>query len=217
LVLGTFFAGRSGFVGAILAVFFYLFSHRNFVFKIKNLLYGFILLLFSILLIYVLVPNFIILLIERVFPFVFEFYFKYESTGIIQTSSTNRLRQMWSIDIDSIVYFIGSGYFTDPVTGAYYGRVDVGYLRNILFGGLPWVFVMIFYQFYVGAMEFTASKKINIDKKTFICFLFFIILIFDAKAMAVGFLKYSFTILLLYHFSLIYEYDIILNCERGKN
>lgn len=205
LVVGTFFAGRSGFVGAILGVIYYCFSKGNLLLKFKNFIYGIILFFLTVIAIYLLFPSFTHLLVEKVFPFVFEFYYKYETTGIIQTSSTNTLLNMWSIPISENTYIYGTGLFTDPIKGTYYMETDVGYIRNLLFGGIFWVIMVIIYHLYINCFIFLRSKMIDSNTKLFILFLTLYALILEAKAMTIGYNKYIFIILSFYFISLIYE------------
>ena len=145
------------------------------------------------------------MLIERVFPFVFELYFKYVASGEIQTYSTNRLGEMWSVPISSTTFFLGDGLFTDPVSGKYYMFTDVGYLRNLLFGGFFWVILVISYHFYLSSADLLFNKKVDYNNKLFIVFLLLYMLILEAKAMALGYNKYAFIILVSYLIAWIYE------------
>jgi hypothetical protein len=216
LVLGIFFAGRSGFIGLIMGVILYFISRSDIGLKCRNILYALSYLCIMIAAVYMFFPNFVELLVDRVFPFAFEFYYKYNASGVLQTNSTNILFRMWSVPVDYETYFIGTGFFTDPVSGRYYMRVDVGYLRNLFFGGLAWCFLMVSYQALIGGMGCIIFKEISKKEKVFICILFASMLIFEAKAMALGFLKYPFTISLFYYFSLIYEYEIIPRISPKK-
>jgi hypothetical protein len=209
LILGTFFSGRSGFIGAIIGLLYYFFARDKTRLKVRNIMYAIILILVVILASLIILPKFVDLLIERVFPFVFEFYYKYESTGILQTNSTNVFKKMWSISIEGKDILFGTGLFTDSATGEYYRGVDIGYLRNLLYGGIPLFILLIIFQIHIGRMKFITLKFLSYNNKLFIVTLFLCMFVFEAKAMAVGFLKYQYTILIFYHLSLIYEYEII--------
>lgn len=205
LVLGTFFAGRSAFVGAILGFVYYMISKGRIFLKLRNVFFGIILLIVCALIIYFLFPDFSELLVERVFPFVFEFYYNYQFNGIAQTGSTNMLKEMWSISISPTTYFIGDGMFTDSLTGKYYMSTDVGYLRNLLFGGFFWTALVISYHFYLSSTDILFNKKVNFNEKLFIIFLLLYMLILEAKAMSLGYNKYAFIILVSYFIAWIYE------------
>jgi hypothetical protein len=146
LVVGTFFAGRSGFVGAILGVIYYCFSKGNLLLKFKNFIYGIILFFLTVIAIYLLFPSFTHLLVEKVFPFVFEFYYKYETTGIIQTSSTNTLLNMWSIQYQKIHIYTVQDYSLIPLKAPTIWKlmlVIFGIYFLEVFFGLSWLLSII--------------------------------------------------------------------------
>ncbi|CAM1370232.1 conserved membrane hypothetical protein [Tenacibaculum litoreum] len=205
LVLGTFFAGRSAFLGAVLGVVYYLFSQGKILNKIRNCFFAIAILIFCLIIVYFLFPDFSELLVERVFPFVFEFYYKYESSGVAQTGSTNKLMEMWSIPISPTTFFVGDGLFTDPISGKYYMLTDVGYLRNLLFGGVFWVLLVVGYHFYISSVSILFNKKVDFNNKLFIVFLLLYMLALEAKAMSLGYNKYAFIILVAYLIAWIYE------------
>ncbi len=205
LVLGTFFAGRSGFLGAILGVIYYLFSTERTIKKFKNIFIILLSIIFIILLVYISLPSFVELLVHKVFPFVFEFYYHYESSGKVQTWSTNRLMEMWSIPISEKTMILGDGLFTDPRGDHYYMRTDVGYVRNTLFGGIFFALLIVIYHSYLSSGVFLL-KKTNKDIKIFIIFLIVYSLILEAKAMTLGFNKYAFSILIFYFIAQVYDY-----------
>lgn len=205
LILGAFFAGRSAFLGVILGVIYYLFSQGKILSKLRNFFFGIAVLILCIIAVYFLLPDFSELLIDRVFPFVFEFYYKYESSGVAQTGSTNILIEMWSVPISPTTFFVGDGLFTDPISGKYYMSTDVGYLRNLLFGGIFWVILVVGYHFYISSLDTLFNRKVNFNNKLFIVFLLLYMLILEAKAMTLGYNKYAFIILVAYLIAWIYE------------
>lgn len=205
LVLGAFFAGRSGFVGAILGIVFYFTASGSPLIKIRNSVYGLLLLLGLVSVVYFSLPGFVTLLQDRVFPFVFEFLYKYASTGELQTNSTNILFQMWAVEVSDMTYLTGTGRFTDPNTGAYYMNSDVGYIRNVLFGGVVWILMLFLYQTKLIGFDFLICKSVPINTKKLIIFIFVYLAVLEAKAMTIGYNKYMFSIVVFYSLSLIYE------------
>lgn len=193
LIAGMFFSGRSAFLGVIVGGVYFLFCARNgrvkFIFK--SLFIVGVVVLASILIF----PDLIKLLYTKSFPFVFEFVFKYQNSGTFETGSTNRLLQMWQVPITYSELLFGTGRL-ESEQGGYYLGTDVGYLRNILYGGLIWMFLMfLFFLVFSGAFY----SWIKQDKDAI--FYFFVVvlaLVFEAKAMTVGYNKYIFTILLVY-------------------
>lgn len=206
LVLGTFFAGRSGFVGAILGIIFFLIASGNPLIKIRNTVYGLLLFLVVVLAVYFALPGFVALLQDRVFPFVFEFLYKYASTGELQTNSTNILMQMWAVEIPEMTYLHGTGFFTDPVSGGYYMGTDVGYIRNLLFGGVLWIILLFLYQAKLIGFGYINKKLTRKNTKMLLVFILIYVAILEAKAMTVGFNKYMFSIVVFYSLALLYEH-----------
>lgn len=213
LIIGTFFAGRTGFVGAILGLIYYLIASGSLFVKIKNIFYGISILLIGLSIVYFTFTDIAELFINKVFPFVFEMYFQYESTGTASSKSTDVLAKMWTIPISEQVYLYGSGLFTDPSTGSYYRHVDIGYLRNILFGGIFWMLLIVLYNSYIGGVIFILNKKVDFDTKTFIVFLLLYTMVLEAKAMTLAFNKYAFTIFIFYFIALLYD---IKQKEKSK-
>ncbi|WP_303852220.1 hypothetical protein [Seleniivibrio woodruffii] len=202
LILGAFFSGRSAFVGLLLAIAFYIFSKDTFLKKIGNLFKAIILATLITTMAWVLFPTFIEQLVLKVFPFVFEFYFNYQNHGELSTNSTDVLINMWQINIPDLTYIFGDGFFTDKYTGLYYKNTDVGYLRNILFGGFFWTACMIGYQFLLQGLNSYSFEK---HTRYFLFTLFIFTLFLEFKAMTLGYNKYMFTIIVLYVLSLSYD------------
>lgn len=115
---------------------------------------------------------------------------------------------MWSVEISDMTCLIGSGWFTDPHTGSYYMLTDVGYLRNVLFGGLIWVFMLFIYQAKLLSLGFINKEFVRKNTKKLLLFIFIYLAVLEAKAMTVGFNKYMFSIVVFYSLSLIYEHYI---------
>lgn len=56
-------------------------------------------------------------------------------TGTFGTKSSDILFDMYFIP-DLRTFFVGDGYYTDPMSGEYYMSTDVGYIRPLLFYGI---------------------------------------------------------------------------------
>lgn len=207
LAIGALFAGRSAFVGIIVSALFFLLANGSTIGKFKKFIALIVTFSGLLLSVYFSLQEVVILFTERVFPFVFEFYYTYVNTGAIETGSTNRLLEMWQVPIPEKTWLIGDGWFTDPDTGNYYKRTDVGYIRNLLFGGLLWAALVFTYNFILASGFRLANRSIiwN-DKLLILCFLIYSILL-EFKAMALGFNKYLFTIFAIYY--LVFTLDSI--------
>ncbi len=69
-------------------------------------------------------------------------------SGAFSSTSTDVLHTMWFIPDNVDTVFIGDGrYISDD--GLYYGGTDVGFLRQMLFGGLPLVAMVIAFSFII--------------------------------------------------------------------
>ena len=204
LLMGTFFAGRTGFVGALLGILLFFFSNQKncglklaLVFKV---LLCIILFCFAF---YVLFPSITKHLINNVFPFVFEPFYKLYYNGEFSTGSTDRLGEMWATPISWQEILVGTGYFTDPYTGFYYNQTDVGILRNLFYWGFIGYGLMIIYQYVlimpIRYFQGCSTSKWDMQAYKLLIMLYFVLL--DFKAMTLGFNKMTFSIIfLLFYF-----------------
>ena len=102
---------------------------------------------------------------------------------------------MWNINVGVSDIIYGTGWFTNPQTNEYYFGTDVGYLRNLLYGGLFWMVALVIYQFLL----FGDFKRLNKDRniKLFIFIFIFMLMLLEVKAMSIGYNKYVFTVSVL--------------------
>ncbi|GGZ92253.1 hypothetical protein DC083_02340 [Ignatzschineria ureiclastica] len=200
LVLGMFFAGRTAFVGIILGIPLFLFSKIQLISKLKII---FLTVLYSIMIaiiVYFLFFDFLLILEQKVFPFVFEMFYRLEHTGKLETGSTNVLLEMWNRDIPEGVELFGTGLFTDPETGRYYLQTDVGYIRNYLFGGIFWL--LLIYSFSLFIFKKSLNYSVTTNDKLLIIFNLMMVFLLELKAMTASYNKYFFLIMIVYLFSL---------------
>lgn len=74
----------------------------------------------------------------------FEFIsFDGNSVALSRTSSTDELASMYFMPAYDITWLWGDGRYVDG--SSYYMNTDAGYMRNLFFGGLPFVIVVIAY------------------------------------------------------------------------
>lgn len=197
LFIGCFFAGRTGYLGLFLGGMLFLFISN-----IKQKTFFLTFLPTIIILIYYLsgmFPAIYYELEDKVFPFVFEFYYNYESSGRVETGSTNILMDMWDIDFDADKILFGYGFFTDPYsdTNSYFKKVDVGILRNIFYWG--WVgysFIIIYQLYLIYIIKVYAKNHLNHILPLMI-FILLYLTIAEMKAMTLGFNKMSMSMLFL--------------------
>jgi hypothetical protein len=198
LVAGIFFSGRSAYFGIIVSVIYFI-SYRKMKFheKFKIIISFIIFLLMGVLLFWGLFSNIVTLLIEKVFPWAFEFFYKQAESGNLETGSTNVLLEMWKASklITPGIFIFGEGYFTDPITGKYFHGTDVGYLRNVFYWGIIGTFVVYCYQIFVFGHIFVSREK---EKMRFVFWILFYLFVLELKAMTVGFNHFGMSICVLY-------------------
>lgn len=206
LVLGMFFAGRTAFVGIILGIPLFLFSKIRFLSKLKLI---FLTILYSIviaIIVYFLFFDFLLILEQKVFPFVFEMFYRLEYTGKLETGSTNVLLEMWNRDVPEGIELFGTGWFTDPNTGSYYLQTDVGYVRNYLFGGIFWLLLIYSFSLFIFVKSYRYSVIAN--NKLLVTFSLIMAFLLELKAMTISYNKYFFLMITIYLFSLYLDKKI---------
>lgn len=98
------------------------------------------------------------------------------TTGSFNVGSTDHLWSMYFIP-EPRTLFLGDGFYTNLQTGTYYMRVDVGYLRPILFGGLPMLI-----QSYLVPVLMSLGVGLMQKENRFLAFLLiFILFVFEVK------------------------------------
>lgn len=209
LLLGTMFAGRTGFVGAAFAVLLFFANEKKsigykFSIVINVLLFiGVICILF-----YVLFPSLTNHLIENVFPFAFEPFYRLFYNDEFSTRSTDRLLEMWEVSITPSEVLFGTGYFMDPIRDIYYKGVDIGILRNLFYWGIIGYLIMMIYQCYLlnpiknGFTDDKQRWNIRIYYLSMLLYLF----LMEFKAMTIGFNKITVSIVFLLGYFYYHDY-----------
>ncbi|MGK6353388.1 hypothetical protein [Parapedobacter sp. DT-150] len=145
LVAGTAFAGRTGFIGLAVALVTLLVYRGSFAFKclslLKITLVGGLVALAGPLL---LPADTRQSLFDDLLPFAFEFVYRYAGEGRLATESTDILSSMY-FPLKATTFLFGDGrYLTSD--GSYYRYTDVGYMRHILYYGVPGQLLLVGYQ-----------------------------------------------------------------------
>lgn len=164
LIFGTFFVGRSGLLGLVFGFSYILLSNkqslREVVYRYFKFFIGVVLLLSLSFL--VLNESYIRSINDVILPEAFEFIYNYMDNGKLSTSSTDGLLEMLQVPIDNQTFLIGQGKYEE--NGKYYMETDSGYLRQILYGGIGYVFCFMIYQlffFVKNQRQNKASSLIN--------------------------------------------------------
>ena len=98
------------------------------------------------------------------------------TTGSFNVGSTNHLWSMYFIP-DLATLLLGDGFYTNLQTGTYYMRIDVGYLRPILFGGLP----MLIQSYLIPVMMSIGLGLMQKENRLLAFLLIFILFVFEVK------------------------------------
>lgn len=158
-IIGSFFYGRIGFVVSLFTcgmLSLYLLAHKRAgILRFYIFIVAFFILLGFI--IYFSVPDiqpFIDWLLEPVFNFI--------ENGKLESASTNQLGKMYENFAPSDkTLAIGDGYWLGINGAGYYGKTDVGFMRNILFGG---VFYCILLYSLIAFFLFFLYQKLKQKK-----------------------------------------------------
>ena len=200
LFAANMFVGRTGFIGFLAALGYLFVSKKNGRFKLilKICLYTTL----AIVVLYQLLPSSIKeILDESVFAYAFQLFYNYNSGGTFSTSSSDRVMEMWGIKIPFLTMLIGDGRFINA-DGSYYGHVDVGFLRQILYGGIVYLgmSILLVFKFITNY-----SKRPTIKKFKFEYILFLYLLATHAKGLCFMYCPEMMMIVLYYYYSQNFE------------
>lgn len=186
LISGTFFAGRTGLVGLLFACIIPVarFLSGKTKLNIKSTITILLILLVGFA-IFALIAhefrdaNMLFKRIGHLYDYVFEAFISLFNGKGLSTTSTSELFGEMYFKIPFKTLIVGDGYYTDPITGSYYMNTDSGYMRVILYLGLPGLVLMFVFQHYI-------FKLGHLEKKTkYLCWIFLIIL--QIKGETIGF------------------------------
>lgn len=210
LVLGTFFAGRTGFVGAALGIaYFIIFSKYSIINASQFILYAVLILIVLVTILFAIFPDYIEYMIFNVLPWAIEPVFNFIDGKGFSTGSTDVLDTMWNRPMTDLEFLFGTGWFTNA-DGSYYLHTDVGVLRNLFYWGIIGYIALIGYQLYVMYPLFCLDKGYLILGLVIVVYLAF----GEYKAVTIGLNKMTFSILfLISSFSLPYRGYRTDNCK----
>lgn len=152
LLMGSFFYGRTGFVVCV-CFFGLLVIHALCHRRIKLLRFFILIIAFFTALGFVLY-----LFVPAMQPFIdwlLEPVFNYLSSGNAESASTNGLRRFYqNFHPSDRTLLLGDGYWMDLSGNGYYGHTDVGFMRNIYYGGIFYMAAQ--YSLVLAMILFTA-------------------------------------------------------------
>ena len=204
LLMGSFFYGRTGFVVVVLflgmLVMHSLFQRRVKLFRFFMLLIAFFIALGCAL--YFSVPE-----IQPFIDWLLEPVFNYIDSGNVQSVSTNGLQSFYrNFHPSDRTLLLGDGHWMDLSGNGYYGHTDVGFMRNIYYGGV--FYMVVQYSLVFALILFTAlwMRRMRKSGSLFIPFLMLVnFIVFELKGdIAFRFIKQYFP----FYLSLLYEHSM---------
>lgn len=200
LVVGTFFAGRTGLVGGCIGfVYFMLFSRKALYKKLSIFIYIIFIIAIICELAIILFPRYVDFAIQFLLPWALEpLYNLIEGKGLT-SASTNRLDEMWDATPTVQQALFGTGHFTNE-DGSYYKHIDIGFTRNLFYWGIGGYLILIAYALYIVWPMFK-----NKHYRYMMIFTFMYLMLCEYKAMTIGFNKMAVSIIFLLSFTHILE------------
>jgi hypothetical protein len=201
LILGTFFAGRTGFIGLGIALITIIGYGRSIPFKLFSFLKtAFICTALALTVPYVLPAGTRDLLFDKLLPFAFEFLYSYLEKGSVATESTDVLSGMY-FPISWMTFLFGDGRYL-MADGSYYRYTDAGYMRHILYYGIFGQLLLIAYQLLFFLKPVVLSIAARPGRAAYNDFLFWTLLfgmlfVLHYKGEVVGFMPVVQLMLLL--------------------
>lgn len=184
LITGTFFAGRSGYIGVLVLVLYLIFNRKKkkerrpysggekaLLILIPGLIIGII--SYAIIL-YSINEDF-----QNLMEFTFELFTNYSQNKTLEVSSVSTLEEGHFPHIEFLTYLIGDGKY--GTHEGYYMETDVGVMRVILYMGIIGLIMMILMELSILQLGRGNEKKL----KKYI-FLLLIILSFKGEVLVWG-------------------------------
>ena len=152
-----------------------------------------------------------IILIYLVFPktnafieWLFEPIFNFFENGTVSSQSTNGLKSFYkNFHPSNHTLLFGDGYWNDLSGNGYYGHTDVGFMRNIYYGGVFYTIILYSVALLFLYIFYELLKGLGKKGALFISFIMFLqLLLFEIKGdIAFFFIKFYLPIFV----SLLYE------------
>lgn len=204
LIIGNFFGGRIGYVGLVIGVIGFVFYLRSFKTVVKLVLYGIsVSILLTLFYNSPLIPrNVKGILDNRILPWVFEGYYKYQLTGSLETGSTNDLFRDHYFPIPADTFILGDGrFYVRSDSNETYMHTDAGVMRIILYGGIVLQALMIAWTIYL----LSPLRKFGYRGGSFLFYMLFAyILLFHVKTVSFGYATFNNRLIFLAVFQVIY-------------
>ena len=191
IFLGTAFAGRTGFIGLAMGLGIWLIVYRDIIFMFFKRNFGYIVAVFFVLLVvyaFVLKPGQRQKFNDEIFPFAFEWYYNWRDYGKFEMKSATAIEDHYFYLYDETL-LMGHGEFGDNKIG--YSPTDAGYMNILMFGGIPYLIILIIYQSVYFIRPISLTRRNNFNKNdwidgTYFIALFMYIFIVNIKTIALG-------------------------------
>jgi hypothetical protein len=177
ILAATLTVARTGWIGVIISLFLILHGKvsryhfmRFSIKKVKFMLATIAITLTAFVFISFIGNNIVILIKEKIIPFVFEMLINLFNEGSFEAGSTDVLREMY-FSIPFKTFIIGDGRYISETGSGYYMSTDAGYMRQFLFGGL---FSIVLYVFYFKIFNRIKKNLKIIENQTLSFFISFI-------------------------------------------
>jgi len=190
MIMGICLSGRTGFVGVVLGLVWYFFFAYNRLGAILKtgirVLVGYVVLLCVFYLF--LSPKQRASFVNDLFPFAFEMYYNYVDKGQLRTGSTDVTMKLFYYPLDDNTLLYGNGVAS--ADHQFYRNTDAGYMNALIFGGIPYLLVLLIYQalYFIRPVSVAYkrdTKESMIDLSCFVL-LFIYMLILEYKDTALG-------------------------------
>lgn len=159
ILIAGILAGRTAFIGIAISLIYIMTK------SIKYTLFGVLLIITLVCIV------FSVDALSEYTGWMFEFIsINNHSVSLATTSSTNELGNMYFMPKNDLTWLFGDGRYVDG--NGYYMQTDVGYMRNLFFGGLP---------FLGGIITFACLFAIKSKSNFFILFILPLLFVLHSK------------------------------------
>jgi hypothetical protein len=210
MLIGIILSGRTGFIGVAVGIVLYFVFVQDpiviFVSLLKKAIFAIPVLLFIYF--FLLTASQKQGLQDDVFPFAFEAFYNVTEGKEFRTMSTDATISFY-FPLKDITLVVGEGADGFSV-GTSYTSIDAGYMRTLIYGGLPFLIIMLIYQYLYFSIPISLARAYKTQKEriAFLCFIFsFIyILLLHIKDTALGTLQGMETMYLFLGATFIIQY-----------
>ncbi len=190
LLFGSVLSGRTAFIGFSMGCIMSILLFSNFLDTIVKIIRKSILPIAVIITIYafLITPKQRKSLLEDIFPFAFEIFYNYETSGQLTTDSSEAIKNHYFI-LPPETYLHGDGRF-EGENNSYYKNTDAGYMRSVLYGGIPFALCLMLYQslYFINPLYISRNGNSWEDYADFLCLLALFIHLFflEYKGLTIG-------------------------------